>query len=324
MDLEVFGLMMYGISILTMTGIYAVSCLGLNVQWGFTGLFNAGIAGFFAVGAYTSAILTTPDNAGHLGGFGLPLPLGLIGSMITAGIIAWAVAKICLRLRSDYLAIATLGIAEILRLILKNEQWLTGGSLGISHIPRPFDDLGQPWAELGFLGVVVAIVLAIYWLIERGLRAPWGRVMRAIRENETAAEAAGKDVERYRLEAFVFGAMFMGLGGALSAHAFKFISPEATEPLLVTFLVWVMLIIGGSGNNKGAILGAFIVWTIWSMTELFTGLLPAEWASRSSYIRVFLIGLALQLVLQFYAKGLIPEKPPVIPGKNGGEKAGSD
>lgn len=324
MEINLFGLFMYGISLLTMTGIYAVSCLGLNIQWGFTGLFNAGIAGFFAVGAYTSAILTTPDSAGHLGGFGLPLPVGLIGSMITAGIIGWAVAKICLRLRSDYLAIATLGIAEILRLTLKNEQWLTGGSLGISHIPRPFDGLGQPWAELGFLAVIVVIVLAIYWLIERGLKAPWGRVMRAIRENETAAEAAGKDVERYRLEAFVFGAMFMGLGGALTAHAFKFISPEATEPLLVTFLVWVMLIIGGSGNNKGAILGAFVVWTIWSMTELFTDYLPGEWGTRAAYLRVFLIGLLLQVVLQFYAKGLIPEKPPVTPGKNGPEKVGRE
>ena len=305
-----YGWGMYLVSLLTMGGLYAVLALGLNIQWGFTGLFNAGIAGFFAIGAYASAILTTPESPNHLGGFDLPVPVGLAGAMVAAGLIAWPIGRICLRLRSDYLAIATIGIAEILRLVLKNEQWLTNGSRGISDLPRPFEGWPTPWWQLAFLGLVAAIVLALYLLIERGRRAPWGRVMRAIRENSESAAAAGKDVVKFQLEAFVLGSMIMGLGGALMAHYSKFIGPEATEPLATTFLVWVMLIVGGSGNNRGAILGSLVIWTIWSATELFTTELPAVWATRASYIRVFLIGLLLQLVLQRFARGLLPEKPP--------------
>jgi branched-chain amino acid transport system permease protein len=305
-----YGWGMYLISLLTMGGLYAVLALGLNIQWGFTGLFNAGIAGFFAIGAYASAILTTPPSTLHLGGYGLPVPLGLAGSMVAAGLIAWPVGRICLRLRSDYLAIATIGIAEILRLVLKNELWLTSGSRGITDVPRPFESWPTPWWQLAYLVLTALIVLALYLLIERGRRSPWGRVMRAIRENSESAAAAGKDVVRFQLEAFVLGSMIMGLGGALMAHYTKFIGPEATEPLATTFLVWVMLIVGGSGNNRGAILGCLVIWTIWSATELLTNQLPAVWQTRGSYIRVFLIGLLLQVVLQRFARGLLPEKPP--------------
>ncbi|NNG02475.1 MAG: branched-chain amino acid ABC transporter permease [Inquilinus sp.] len=310
MDGMLFGLGMYLIALLTMAGIYAVIALGLNVHWGMTGLFNAGIAGFFAIGAYVSALLTAGDSPGHIGGFGLSIPLGLAAAMVASGVLAYGIGRICLRLQSDYLAIATIGIAEILRLVLKNEIWLTGGPRGIGAIPRPFEGLGQPWAQLAFLAVVAVLVAAIYWAIERAQNAPWGRVMRAIRENDVAAEAAGKDVVRFRLQAFVFGALFMGLGGALTAHSFKFIGPDATEPLMTTFLVWVMLIVGGSGNNRGAILGALVIWTIWSATELVTNWLqlPPEWITRAAYIRVFLIGLLLQIVMQRFAKGLLPER----------------
>ncbi|MGP1397903.1 MAG: branched-chain amino acid ABC transporter permease [Inquilinaceae bacterium] len=310
MDVTLYGLMMYAVALLTMGGIYAVMALGLNVQWGFTGLFNAGIAGFFAIGAYTSAILTTPASPVHLGGFGLPVPVGLVGAMILAGAMGYAVGRICLRLRSDYLAIATIGIAEILRLILKNEGWLTNGSRGVSGIPRPFETWPQPYAQLAFLAVVAVLVLVLYAALERGVHSPWGRVMRAVRENDEAAQAAGKDVVGLRLQAFVLGCMAMGLGGALTAHSFKFIGPDATEPLMTTFLVWVMLIIGGSGNNRGAILGALLIWTLWSATELVTGRLPPEWITRAAYVRVFLIGLLLQIVLQRFAHGLLPERPP--------------
>lgn len=134
--------------------------------------------------------------------------------------------------------------------------------------------------------------------------------MRAIRENETAAAAMGKDLERRRLEAFVLGSMIMGLGGALMAHFFKFIGNEATDPLLATFLVWVMLILGGSGNNRGAILGAFIIWALWSLTEFITDQLPADWAVRAKYIRIFLVGLFLQFILRVRPEGILPERTP--------------
>ncbi|HEV7369152.1 branched-chain amino acid ABC transporter permease [Arenibaculum sp.] len=312
---DAYGLSMYLVGLLTMGGIYGVLALGLNVHWGFTGLFNAGIAGFFAIGAYASALATSAPSPDHVGGFGLPIPVGLACAMVFSGAVAWAVGRICLRLRSDYLAIATIGIAEILRLVLKNEAWLTNGSRGISNIPRPFEDLGLPWAQIAFLGVVLAILGAVYLLLERGWRAPWGRVMRAIRENDRAAEASGKDVVRLRLEAFVIGSMIMGLGGALMAHSFKYIGPQATEPLMTTFLVWVMLIVGGSANNRGAILGAMVIWAIWSATELFTARLPPDWAVRAAYVRVFMVGLLLQVVLQRFARGLLPERPPTPAGE---------
>jgi branched-chain amino acid transport system permease protein len=310
MDGGLYGIMMYLVGLATLAGIYSVLTLGLNVQWGMTGLFNAGIAGFYAIGAYATAILTTPESPLHLGGFGLPVAVGLAGAMAASGVVAWAIGRICLRLRSDYLAIATIGIAEILRLFLKNEGWLTNGSRGIARIPRPFEAMPQPWSEICFLAVVLALVLVVYLAMERGQNAPWGRVMRAIRDNDVAAAAAGKDVVGFRLEAFVIGSMVMGLSGALTAHAFKFIGPEATEPLqTTTFRAWVMLIVGGSGNNRGAILGAFAIWAIWSGTEILTNRLPPEWVTRASYIRVFLIGLLLQVVLQRFARGLLPEVP---------------
>ena len=305
---QLYGIFLYGVFLLTMGGIYAVLTLGLNIHWGFTGLFNAGVAGFFAIGAYTTAILTSVFSTYHVGGFGLPVAVGLVAAMLVSAVIAWAVGRICIRLRSDYLAIATLGIAEIFRHVLKNEVWATNGARGISLIPKPFEHLPEPWNQVGMLLLVCAVVLVLYLLLERARRSPWGRVMAAIRENEDAARAAGKDVERLRIEAFVLGAALMGLGGALMAHHIKFIEPNAAEPILATFLVWVMLVIGGSANNRGAVLGAILVWTLWSTAEILTAKLPPEWAARSSYLRIFLVGLALQFVLQLYPGGIFRER----------------
>jgi branched-chain amino acid transport system permease protein len=305
---QTYGLFLYAISLLTMGGIYSILALGLNVQWGFTGLFNAGIAGFYAIGAYVSAILTTAPSVRHLGGYEVPYVVAFIAAMAVAGVIAWGVGKICLRLRSDYLAIATIGIAEIFRLILKNETWATNGPRGVSMVPKPFETLPEPYNQLLFLAMILLTVAVIYWGLERARKAPWGRLMTAIRENEISARAAGKNVERYRLQAFVFGSMLMALGGAYTAHYLKFIGPNATDPLTATFLVWVMLIVGGSANNKGAILGAMLMWTIWSATEILTSRLPDDLAIRTAYIRIFLIGLVLQIVLQKFPQGLLPEK----------------
>ncbi|MFO1121636.1 MAG: branched-chain amino acid ABC transporter permease [Hyphomicrobiales bacterium] len=311
--MEMTGLFFYLVSMLIAGGIYALLCLALNIQWGMGGLFNAGIAGFFAVGAYTSAIVTTAASEKHLGGFDLPIPFGLAAAAILAGITGWAVAKICVRLKSDYLAMASIGIAEILRLVIVNEEWLTNGSLGISGIPRPFGGMVQgPKGDLVFLGVVWAIVLLVYVMCQRLHDSPWGRTLRAIRDNEASARAAGKDVDWFRVQTFVIGCAIMGVAGGLSAHYFKFLSPSATEPLLVTFLVWVMLMAGGSGNNRGAVVGALAIWGLWSMTEIFTMRLPPEWITRSSYIRMLLVGLLLQVVLQKFRSGLIPEKSPPI------------
>lgn len=313
--MDPIGLMTYGTHLAVFVAIYGLLALGLNVQWGFTGLFNAGIAGFFAVGAYGYAILTSAPVATRIGGFALPMGVGWAGAAVLAALVAWPIGRICLRFRSDYLAIATIGIAEIMRLIARSEGWLTGASSGIANLPRPFADgafTGSREAalmsNLAFLGLMLAVLGLAYWLIERQLRAPWGRMMRAIRDNETAARAMGKDIERRRLEAFVLGAALMGLGGALFATFNRAITPDAIDPMVATFLVWIMLILGGSGNNRGALLGAAVVWVIWSASELLTDRLPLEYAIQAKYARIFVIGLALQLVLRFRPEGLLPER----------------
>ena len=311
--MELTGLFFYLVSLLIAGGIYALLCLALNIQWGMGGLFNAGIAGFFAVGAYTSALLTTAASSKHVGGYDLPVIVGLVGAGVLAGIAGWIVAKICVRLKSDYLAMASIGISESLRLVIVNESWLTNGSLGIAGLPRPLDDFFQGRTlDLFYVVFVWLIVLVVYLFSQRLYDSPWGRSLRAIRDHEVSASAVGKDVEKFRVQTFVMGCAIMGIAGALAAHYFRFLSPSATDPLMITFLVWVMLMAGGSGNNIGAIMGALGIWTLWSATEIFTSRLPPEWITRSSYIRMLLVGLLLQVVLQRFRAGIFPEKSPPL------------
>ena len=350
------GYLLYFLSLATVGGIYAIFALGLNVQWGFAGLFNVGIVGFAAVGAYTYALLTTAESTFHYGGLDLPLPVGMFVAMVASAVIAGVIGLICIRLRSDYLAIATIGIAEIIKLILKNETEVTNGPRGINKIPRAwehfpeerfysswpmswfntpdgwavfFDALPHWWWQPCFAATVLFCMYVIYRMLERARISPWGRMMTAIRENEPAARAAGKNVTARRVEAFVIGAAIMGFAGALFAQHLRLIEPTNTfDPAKVTFLVWVMLILGGSGNNRGAMLGAFLIWTIWSASELMisgiidlagyvfqtfdTGLL----ATRAGFLRMMLIGILMQVVLQKYPAGILPEVRPASPRSN--------
>ncbi|MEX0373574.1 branched-chain amino acid ABC transporter permease [Spiribacter roseus] len=308
--MDIAGLSAYAVFFLSLVGIYAIMALGLNMQWGMTGQFNIGIAGFFAVGAYTTAILTTAPAEGRVGGFDLPFGVGLVGSVIACIPVAWLVARITARLRTDYLAIATIGIAEIIRLFFVNESWLSNGTRGIPGIEKPFG-LGNN----GYLLIIAAFVAVTWLLVEIARRSPWGRVLRAIRDNEPATAAAGKDIARFRRQAFVTGSCLMALGGGLYAHFVGFVSPEAFRPLYGTFLVWVMLIAGGSGNNLGAMLGALVVWLIWSSTEMIAGLVPTALIGSESAFRVFLIGILLQIILVSRPQGLLPEKRPPMPGE---------
>lgn len=302
------GLIDYAIFSLCIVGIYGLLSLALNVQWGMTGLFNIGIGAFFAIGGYTSGILTAPETTAHVGGFGLPIPIGLLAAMVFSAAIGLLVGLVTLNLRADYLAIATIGIAEIIRLVLTNEGWLTGGVRGMSNIPRPFEQITGGQFEWAFLVMLIIIIIVVFLALEAARTAAWGRVLRAIRENEPTALASGKDATRFRLEAFVVGCAIMGLAGALYAHLFSFISPEAFEPMLATFLVWVMLIAGGSGNNKGALLGALVIWGIWSGTQILTGYLPAELATRAGALRIILIGVLLIALLVTRPEGMLSEE----------------
>src|SRR5690606_2342394 len=162
-----FGLLNYALFILVLVGIYGLMTLGLNMQWGLAGLFNAGIAGFFAIGAYTTAILTSPDVAGRVGGFGLPTAVGWCAAMLLSAALAWPIGRVGLRLRSDYLAIATIGVAEIIRLVARSEDWLTGGVRGISGIPRPFGELPYLASQFAYLALVLAVVVVAWMLVER-------------------------------------------------------------------------------------------------------------------------------------------------------------
>lgn len=306
--MNISGLLSYFIFFLTFTGIYAIMTLALNMQRGFAGLFNIGIAGFWAVGSYTTAILTKGPTPDHIGGFNMPFIIGLIAAGLVSGLLALLIGIPTLRLREDYLGITTIGIAEIIRLIFKNEAWLSNGVRGVAAIPKPFKDFAGEYYNLFFLLIVILIIALFYYLSEKGIKSPWGRVLRAIREDEEVAKASGKNVFRYRMEALIFGAFMMGVGGALYAHFTGFISPEAFKPMQTTFIVWIMLIIGGSGNNFGVLVGSLITWGIWTGTEFLTGMLPAEFTTQAATLRVILIGVFLELVLLKMPEGLFPEK----------------
>jgi len=327
------GIVNYIVFFAITAGTYGILALGLNIQWGNTGLFNIGIAGFYALGAYTSALICgVPPSAWEgrtFGGFQLPFIVGLLGAAIVCGVVALLVGAPTLRLRTDYLAIATIGIAETIRLVLNNESWLTNGVWGYQQIPSPLyktihgaasgflhshpnlpewihDIIGKAY-DWFYLGLVLVVLLALYLIMERLVRSPWGRVIRAIREDEEATSMLGKNAFSFKMQALVLGAMIMGIGGSMYAHYARFITPESFKPLYGTFIVWVMLVLGGSGNNKGAILGSFVVWGIWAGTDFLTKYLPFT-ATQSASLRIILIAILLEVILLCRPQGILPQK----------------
>ena len=403
------------LAVLNLCLISAVMALGVNIQWGYAGLFNVGVMGFAALGGLAGVLLSTPPvtaawsaggggillagliacatvaatvatfrylprfpatfiaviviivgyiaarsffdpaveaiestdpaNTGYLGGLGLPIIFSwIVGGAFAAG-AAWVVGKISLGLRSDYLAIATLGISEIIVAFLKNEDWLTRGVKNVTGLPRPVPyevdlqqavwfqdlalsmemtaiDLSSIVVKLCYAGLFTIILLAVMWLSETALRSPWGRMMRAIRDNEIAAGAMGKDVTRRHLQVFVLGSAVIGMAGAMLTTLDGQFTPASYQPLRFTFLIWVMVIVGGSGNNWGAMLGGFLIWFFWIEAEpiglwlmdLITSGMAADNPLRlhllesAAHMRLITMGLILLLVLRFSPKGLIPEE----------------
>jgi branched-chain amino acid transport system permease protein len=307
---DLAGVLAYVSFFLAMALINAIVCLGLNLQWGQTGLFNVGVAGFVAVGAYVSALLTTPPSDGHLGGFSLPIVVGWLGAIAAAGAVSAFIGALTLRLRADYLAITTFGVAIIAQLVALNAQKLTGGAFGIAFIPRPFDSLAAQPAlfDLANFALVAIVVGVLYIALERLARSPWGRVLRAIREDERAAMALGKNPTRYRLQAFALGGALMGLAGTIEAHFIGFIAPENYQSAL-TFQVWAMLIVGGSGNNAGAIVGAFLIWALWSASGLMiSALVQPEFEARAAALRLVAIGALLAAMIVLRPRGILAER----------------
>lgn len=403
-------------AILNLCLISAVMSIGVNIQWGYAGLFNVGIMGFTAVGGLCAVLVsyppiaeawaaggsgialsglivlatilacyfayrllprgtmrtvgiaillivgvflfrnyfdpsveriesTNPAATGFLGGLGMPIILSWMVGGLAAGGLAWVIGKISLGLRSDYLAIATLGISEIVIAVLKNEDWLNRGVKNVIGLPRPvpyevdlqkqqwFIDLAQSigsnpvdfssiFVKICYALLFAAVLLIILYFSEKALHAPWGRMMRAIRDNETSASAMGKDVRKRHLQVFVLGSAVVGIAGAMLTTLDGQFTPSSYQPLRFTFLVWVMVIVGGSGNNLGAVLGGFIIWFFWVEAEplgvglmnLLTSQLAADNALKlhliesAAHMRLIVMGLILILVLRFAPSGLIPEK----------------
>jgi len=404
------------ILILNMGLISAIMALGVNLQWGFAGLFNVGVMGFVALGGLATVLVSMPPtpeawsagglqviagllcgvavivitamvlkrmkkshlrtllvltilivgffvyravfdggvaaveavdpaSTGYLGGLGLPILFAWpMGGVLAAG-AAWIIGKTALGLRSDYLAIATLGIAEIILAVMKNEDWLARGVKNVSGLPRPVPyeidlqkDAGfvEQAASLGldpvtasglyiklsysmlFAGVLILILV----MAQLALNSPWGRMMRAIRDNEVAAEAMGKDVTRRHLQIFILGSAVCGIAGAMMTTLDGQLIPTSYQPLRFTFLVWVMVIVGGSGNNFGAVLGGFLIWFFWVQVEpiglwlmqVITSPLAEGSALKehliesAAHMRLLTMGLLLLLVLRFSPRGLIPER----------------
>ena len=286
-----------------------------------------------------------PAATGYLGGLGLPVLLAWPVGGLLAAVAAWIIGKTALGLRSDYLAIATLGISEIIIAILRNEDWMTRGVKNVAGIPRPVPyeiDLQASedfvnraagfgldpttastlFVKIAYAGLFGLVLILLVWLSQRALNSPWGRMMRAIRDNETAAEAMGKDIKSRHLQIFILGSAVCGIAGAMMTTLDAQLTPGAYQPLRFTFLIWVMVIVGGSGSNLGSILGGFLVWFLWVQVEpigywlvdLITAPMDPDSPIRLhlldsvAQMRLLTMGLFLLLMLRFYPRGMIPEK----------------
>ena len=295
------GIISYLVFFTTVASILAIAVLGLNLHWGNTGLFNGGVVAFFGAGAYGIVIL---------GGWGVPYLPALVGGMIIAGVLALIVGIMTLRLRHDYLAIATFGVAIGFENFVRNAEGLTGGAKGLRGFERPLEAMiGNSFVfNIVFLVFVLIALGAVYWFLNRLINSPFGRLLRAIREDEVVARSLGKSPSKVRLLSFVTGSMIMGLSGALYATFYAFISPQDVLPIL-TFQLWAMLIVGGSGNNKGALLGTFVIWIAWTGSGWgLAKFAPVEAQLYSGTIQYIIIGIIIVGTLLLRPQGLLPEK----------------
>ena len=295
----------YLIAMAVSAGIYALMALGVNVVWGFGGMVNLGLVGFFAVGAYTSALLTLKAH--------WAIAAGMAAAAIMAALVGAIVAVITVRLRGDYLAIVTLGFAESIRIVASNAIWLTNGTDGLSGIPGPGRGvLSSEVFNLVYLAIVGVIVAIAYVMNERLRVSPFGRVLRAIRDDEQLASVAGKHVTLFKVKAFVISSAALGLAGALYAHYTSYIAPDIFVPLF-TLYIKLALLAGGLGNNRGAIVGAFAVVFLLESTRFVIPLVPGIAPVQGAAIREFLIAALLLVMLRYRPRGLLPERSTRLP-----------
>lgn len=288
----------YLVAMGTLWSFYALLALGLNLQWGYAGLVNFGLVAYFGIGAYASALLVLA---------GVPFAGALALAAVLAGALGLVVALSTFRLREDYLAVVTLGFAEIVRLVALNEVWLTEGARGLTGIPRPLAAWGAG-SDVLYLAWTLAAVAVVFVLAERIRVAPLGRVLRAIREDADVAALAGKNVPALKLQAFVLGAAVAGVAGSLYAHYLTFLSPDQLDAT-VTIYAWIALIVGGSGNNKGALLGALVLMSLLEGSRFLKDLIPVLSGVRLAAVRLMLVGGLLVGFMMFRPEGLWREEP---------------
>jgi branched-chain amino acid transport system permease protein len=322
----------YFLYLVGLAGMYALLSFGLNSQWGFTGLINFSVAAFFGLGAYGTALMSASSSP--IAGQFLPI-FGLVAALVLAAILAVAIGIPTLRLRADYLAIASLGLAEVVRLIVLNERELTNGSAGIRGIPTFFEGWPvletlpqqlpgifiQPlpgtrlvfeepfWSALLNVAVVVTFVAGSYAILRRAHRSPWGRVLRTIRGDEDLARALGKHTYGFKMQSFVLGSLIMALAGVFYAHLNLYVSPSDLDPV-TTFYVWVAVILGGSGSNRGALFGGIVIVTIREGTRFLNGF---EWIPVDvAPLRILLIGVLIVVLMRYRPQGILPPQRELI------------
>jgi neutral amino acid transport system permease protein len=362
-------------------GLFAISALGLNLQWGFAGLVNFGHVAFMTLGAYTTVLLSSK---------GVPIIVAVAAGILLAGIFGLLVGTSTLRLREDYLAIVTIGVSELIRLVALNEEWLTQGSFGIQSFPLPFEEfrpnfwqewlliaiftliaffalwtlwrsLKRQWSEYqkaqktsyrprqplgiivwgiialallllvyingtialadytyktGLMVLVLGVLALVYGGLDILLKSPWGRVLKAIREDEEVAKALGKNVFWYKLQAFMLGGAIAGMAGSFYIWNLTTIYPNNFESL-VTFNVWTMVAIGGGGNNAGTLLGTIIFFAYESLTRFLPQIMPAGFidSDRIGSFKIMIIGLTLILLMLWRPQGLLGKKEELTLGK---------
>ena len=389
----------YLVSLTIYVGLYALFALGLNIQWGYAGLINFGHVAFMTVGAYTTVLLSSksipwitsqniPVVSSVLSFQPLALIISVIAGVAIAALLGLLIGMSTLRLREDYLAIVTIGVSELLRLIALNEEWLTEGSFGLRGFPLPLErfkpnalqtyiligiltllaifaawrlwrGLRSQWREgkeiqgksyqptrvfslivWGILGLVIILTVYIngcaaileahyktglmllvlitvavtYWGLERLVKSPWGRVLKAIREDEEIARALGKNVFWYKLQAFMLGGAIAGVAGAFYAWQLTTIYPDNFQTL-ITFNVWTMVVLGGAGQNPGAILGAIIFWAYDALTRLYLPQLGLFSDSQAGAFRIMVIGLILIVLMVWRPQGILGKKEELTLGK---------
>jgi branched-chain amino acid transport system permease protein len=276
--------------------IYMLLAIGLNLQYGYTGLINFGVVAFFAIGAYTSALLTLK---------GWPLVPAFMVATLAGAIVAYPIGLLSLRLADDYLAVVTLGFSEVVRLVIQQERWLTHGVQGLPGIPRIFQSLGiGEYAELATLAVLVLCNLAAIGLMLHLVRSPYGRLIQAIRDDEVAVAAIGKDPRRLKVQVFMLGSGLAGLAGAFYAHFITYLSPDQFLPL-VTFYVWIAMIIGGTGRTTGAVAGSLILMVFLEGSRFARDWIPGVSEVQMASVRLALVGLALILFTLYRPQGMM-------------------